>query len=388
MSHLDLTQRILIMNMVKEGCGLSVIAKKTGKDRSTVRRELWKHRQLVGCGNGQPCPKLDRPPFVCNGCRDFGKCRLEKYVYIADTAHKDYHETLVESRNGANLSADELSKLNQLISSGVRKGQSLHHIIASDRAAVPVSEKTMYRYVNNGLVSVKRHNLPQAPYRKPRAKLKPRKTGTKDRECLKGRTYDDWKAFIGSQPGTETVEIDSVVGRIGGKCLLTVNINCCGLMLAFLRDRNDAGSVRDAFNTLFETLGEEMFREIFPVLLADNGPEFSNPGSLEFAAGSQERRTRVFYCNPYSSYEKPHVENNHENIRKILPKGTSFDSLTQEDVNLVMSHVNSMRRKEYNDRTAIERFIERFGEKAFAVLGLKAIDAKEVCLLPSLLKRG
>ena len=146
--------------------------------------------------------------------------------------------------------------------------------------------------------------------------------------------------------------------------------------------------MRDAFNTLFETLGEEMFREIFPVLLADNGPEFSNPGSLEFAAGSQERRTRVFYCNPYSSYEKPHVENNHENIRKILPKGTSFDSLTQEDVNLVMSHVNSMRRKEYNDRTAIERFIEKFGEKAFAVLGLKAIDAKDVCLLPGLLKRG
>ncbi len=96
----------------------------------------------------------------------------------------------------------------------------------------------------------------------------------------------------------------------------------------------------------------------------------------------------MFYCNPYSSYEKPHVENNHENIRKILPKGTSFDNLTQEDVNLVMSHVNSMRRKEYKDRTAIERFIERFGEKAFAGLGLTPVDAKDVCLLPALLKRG
>ena len=388
MSHLDMTQRMLVMRMVSEGCSLQFIARNIGKDRSTVGRELKSRRLRVGCGVAQPCMKLARPPFVCNACRDFEKCRLERFVYVADAAQQDYRETLVESRNGANISAHDLSMLNELVSNGVRKGQSLHHIIASDRDAVPVSEKTMYRYVNSGLVSVKRHDLPQAACRKARAKLKPRKTGAKDRECLKGRTHDDWKAFIESHPGTETVEIDSVVGRTGGKCLLTVNINCCGLVLAFLRDRNDAKSVKDAFDALFGKLGGKTFREIFPVLLADNGPEFSNPGSLEFADGSRERRTRVFYCNPYSSYEKPHVENNHENIRKILPKGTSFDNLTQEDVNLVMSHVNSMRRKEYKDRTAIERFIERFGEKAFAGLGLTSVDAKDVCLLPALLKRG
>ena len=388
MPHLDLTMRMLIMAMVSEGRGISAIARGTGKNRSTICRELRNRRQPVGCGKAQPCPKLETPPFVCNACRDLEKCRLERFVYVAAAAHQDYRATLVDSRNGANISADELSRLNEVISNGVRKGQSLHHIIASNRDAIPVSEKTMYRYVNGNLVSVKRHNLPQAACRRPRAKLKPRRARGRDRECLKGRTYDDWKAFIESHPGVETVEIDSVIGRIGGKCLLTININCCGLMLAFLRDRNDAGSVADVFNTLFDTLGEKMFKEIFPVLLADNGSEFSKPVRLEFAEGSQERRTRVFYCNPYSSYEKPHVENNHENIRKILPRGTSFDDLTQDDVNLVMSHVNSMHRKEYNDRTAIERFMERFGENAFAKLGLKAIAANDVCLLPSLLRRS
>ena len=379
---------MLIMTMVSEGCGPSLIARSTGKNRSTICRELKNRRQPVGCGGARPCPKLETPPFVCNGCGEFEKCRLERFVYVASAAHQDYRIKLVDSRNGANISENELSSLNAVISDGVRKGQSLHHLIASNRDAIPVSEKTMYRYVNGNLVSVRRHDLPQAPYRRPRAKLKPRRTRGKARECLKGRTYDDWKAFIGSHPGVETVEIDSVIGRVGGKCLLTMNINCCGLMLAFLRDRNDAMSVRGVFNNLFEKLGEKMFREIFPVLLADNGSEFSNPGGIEFAEGSRERRTRVFYCNPYSSYEKPHVENNHENIRKILPKGTSFDGLTQEDVDLVMSHVNSMRRKEYKDRTAIERFIERFGEKAFARLGLKPIAAKDVCLLPRLLKRS
>ena len=378
---------MLIMTMANEGCGLPSIARGTGKSRSTISRELGNRRQPVGCG-GAPCPKLETPPFVCNACGNLEKCRLERFVHVADAAHHDYRARLVDSRNGANISADELSRLDEVVSDGAGKGQSLHHIIASNRDAIPVSEKTMYRYVNGNLVSVRRHDLPQAAGRRPRGKLKPRRSRGRDRECLKGRTYEDWKAFVGSRPGVETVEIDSVTGRVGGKCLLTMNINCCGLMLAFLRDRNDAMSARGVFNALYEKPGRKMFGRIFPVLLADNGSEFSNPGAIEFAEGCLERRTRLFHCNPYSSYEKPHVENNHENIRKILPKGTSFDGLTQEDVDLVMSHVNSMRRREYNDRTAIERFIERFGEKAFARLGLAAIPDKDVCLLPSLLKRG
>ena len=302
MSHLDLTQRITIMTMVKEGCSLSVIARSIGKDRSTVRRELWNHRQSVGSGNGQPCPKLDRPPFVCNGCRDFGKCRLERSVYIADAAQLDYRETLVESRNGANISADELSTLNELISSGVGKGQSLHHIIASDRAAVSVSEKTMYRYVNKGLVSVKRHNLPQAPYRRPRAKLKPRKTGTKDRECLKGRTYDDWKAFIGSHPGTETVEIDSVVGRIGGKCLLTVNINCCGMMLDFRDLRLTEENTQDLFadcDVVVEAFDKADAKTMLIGALADSGIPVVAASGLAGFGKSNDIRVRKAGKNLY-----------------------------------------------------------------------------------------
>ena len=124
-----------------------------------------------------------------------------------------------------------------VISAGVRKGQSVHHVMASRADQIMVCEKTVYRYVGEGLLDVRRHHLPQAPYRKPRKSLKPRRSRGRrriDRECLRGRTFDDWKAFMEGNPRMGTVEIDSVVGKVGGKCLLTMNLNSCGLMLAFL----------------------------------------------------------------------------------------------------------------------------------------------------------
>jgi len=390
MPHLNQELRTWIATMLQERKGVSEIASALGKHRSTVVREIKGRRQSLGAGDLPGCPMLERPPFVCNGCVHFDGCRRQRFIYVAQAAQNSYRETLVGSRSGANISEEELRRLDEIISPGVRKGQSLHHVLASHADQIQVCDKTAYRYVNGGLLSVKRHHLPQAPYRKPRKPLKPRKSRGQrriDRECLRGRTFDDWKAFMEANPRLETVEIDSVVGRIGGKCLLTLNLNSCGLLLAFLRDHNDARSVKDAFDWLFRTLGERLFREMFRVLLADNGTEFSDPVGIETAPEDGRRRTRLFYCNPYASYEKPHVENNHENLRKVLPKGTSFDALTQEDVNLALSHVNSLRRKEYGDQTAIERFERKFGRKALRLLGLHPVSDTDVCLLPSLIGR-
>jgi IS30 family transposase len=379
------------MAMLQERKSLSEIATALGKNRSTIQREIKGHRASIGAGDLQRCPMLERPPFVCNGCVRFATCRLQRFVYVAQSAQNGYRETLVRARSGMNISPEELRRLDEVVSAGVRKGQSVHHVMASSADQIMVCEKTVYRYVNEGLLDVRRHHLPRAPYRKPRKSLKPRKSRGRrriDRECLRGRTFDDWKAFMEGNPRMETVEIDSVIGKVGGKCLLTMHLNSCGLMLAFLRDHNDARSVKDVFAGLFRTLGARLFGEIFSVLLADNGTEFSDPDGIECPAGTGQRLARLFYCNPYASYEKPHVENNHENLRRILPKGTGFDNLTQADVNLAMSHVNSMRRKEYGDRTAIERFVRKFGGKTLALLGLHPVPDAEVCLLPALLKKG
>lgn len=135
--------------------------------------------------------------------------------------------------------------------------------------------------------------------------------------------------------------MDSVIGRIGGKVLLTLMFRSCDLMLAFIRDRNTSQSVIDIFNWLYKLLGPTIFHKLFPVLLTDNGSEFSNPVALEFDDAGI-KKTSIFYCDPRASFQKPNVELNHEFIRRILPKGYSFDGLTQEDINLVMSHINSI----------------------------------------------
>jgi IS30 family transposase len=182
------------------------------------------------------------------------------------------------------------------------------------------------------------------------------------------------------------VEIDSVIGRIGGKVLLTLMFKSCDLMLAFIRDRNTSQSVIDVFNYLDRTLGRETFSRLFPACLADNGSEFSNPKALENDAQG-DRRTRLYYCDPFSSFQKPNVELNHEFIRKVLPKGRSFDDLSQNDISLMMSHINSYSREKLNDKSPFDAFSFLYGNDILEKLGVNRIPANDILLKPSLLKK-
>ena len=178
--------------------------------------------------------------------------------------------------------------------------------------------------------------------------------------------------------------MDSVIGRKGGKVLLTILFRDCGLMLAFLRDRNDSQSVIDAFVLLWELAGPDLFRRLFPVLLTDNGSEFTNPAALENAPDGAPR-SRLFYCDPCASWQKGRVERNHEFLRLVLPKGTSFDALTQDDINTVLSHVNSYTRPALGDKAPFDLFTFIYGTSLLAGLGLRRIPANEIVLKPALL---
>ena len=157
-------------------------------------------------------------------------------------------------------------------------------------------------------------------------------------------------------------------------------------MLAFIRDRNTSQSVIDKFNILYELLGIARFKTLFPVILTDNGSEFSNPSALEFDADGN-RRTNIFYCDPHASFQKPNVELNHEFIRRILPKGKSFNDLTQIDIDLVMSHINSYSREKLSDRSPAEMFDFRYGDGLAEKLGISKIPHNEIILTPKLLNK-
>jgi len=425
--HLTDLDRIEIEHSIRHKVSLSKIAAKLLKHHSTISREVMARRVAsnkgaVGriinrcvmrrncdkrqlcmdmpdctkrcstcthCNSVCPdfkeevCEKLSKPPYVCNGCAEEYKCVLRKQYYLHNPAQTNYKDILVESRSGANITENELLSLDSLISPLVRAGQSVHHILVNNPNRFDIHDKTVYRYIAGGLLKAKNGDMPRICMLKPRSR-KPVQHKI-DKQCRIGRTLTDFKICMDAVPETRVVEMDSVIGRIGGKVLLTLMFRDCGLMLAFLRDRNDAQSVIDIFLMLRKLAGEELFLTLFQVLLTDNGSEFSNPDALECDKNGLHT-TRVFYCDPCASWQKGRVERNHEFIRFILPKGTSFDALTQNTVNLIMSHINSYSRPALNDKTPFDLFSFIYGKKILSDLGIHKIPANKIILKPSLLE--
>ena len=346
----------------------------------------------------QKCGRLEKPPFVCNGCRDERKCVLRKRYYLHAKAQESYETVLSESRTGANITEGELILCDGLLRDLTAKGQSIHAAMANNPDRFVFSLKTAYRYVNAGLLSTKRGDLPRA------CALKPRKgKGVEhrvDRTCRVGRTWEDYLKFVGEHPGVRVVEMDTVEGARGGKVLLTLLFNPFNFMPAFLVDAKTSECVPEVFEAIVDTLkeryGEEGWREVFarlfPVILTDNGTELSNPLAIGTSPGDGTRRTRVSYTRPYTATDKAHVERNHEYIRRVVLKGESFDSLSQTQVDLMMSHVNSYIRASLMDddshpcRTPYERFAFEYGEEIARRLGIVPIPLREVTLRPELLE--
>ena len=424
--HLTDAERLQIEQWLKQRVSIKQIAQWLDKSTSTISREIRKralssdkcapyrvHNRCTkrldcqrhylcedkpGCSkrcsscnfcNGlcpdfeeQLCYKLCDPPYVCNGCLEEKQCVLRKKYYLNRKAHEAYREMLVESRAGANITEDELLILDKLVSPLISRGHSVHHIATHNADQLAVSEKTIYRYVDGGLLTARNIDMPRVCRIKPR-KSKPVQHKV-DNTCRAGRTYAEFEKFM-QLSNVSVVEMDSVIGRIGGKVLLTLLFKSCDLMLAFIRERNTSQSVIDCFNNLYELLGASCFKNLFPVILTDNGSEFSNPKALEFDANNN-RRTNIFYCDPYASFQKPNVELNHEFIRKILPKGSSFDQLEQYDINLMLSHINSYSREKLNDKSPFDAFSFLYGHGVLKKLGLYMIPANEILLKPTLLK--
>jgi IS30 family transposase len=359
--------------------------------KSCTRKSEIYCKLCTSCNSGCPefleevCTARFRVPYVCNACDTLGKCTLIKNIYDAERAHIKAHETISESRSGLCVSEDEIARLNAIISPLAQKGQSVHQIYATHEDELMCSEKTIYNYIDACLFDVRNIDLPRKVkfrerYKKPEFKV--------DKGCRIGRNYEDFNAFLDKSPDTPVVQMDSVIGIKGGKCLLTIHFVDSSLMIAFLRDANTSQSVIDIFNELESFLGKSTVRQLFSVILTDNGSEFSNPKAIEY--GSEKYgglRTRIFYCDAGRPYQKGAIEVNHELIRRILPKGTSFNNLTQEDISLMMNHINSYKRKKLNNRTPHETFSFYHGEEVLHKLGCAPVAASDIMLKPALLKK-
>ncbi len=327
------------------------------------------------------CPNLKKFPWICNGCPKATGCHLNKFYYYADEAHKDYKQTLRETREGINLTPDEFKVLNHTVSNYVRAGQPIYHIFSSND--LPVSERTVYNYFEKGYLDAKNIDLRRKVTYKKRYQHKADKTIL--RKIKQDRTYEDYQNYIKHNPDASIVEMDTVISA--GECkrvLLTLHFVKYHFQLAYILESKEVINITACINTLCNSIGIENFKKLFEVILTDNGSEFSDPDSIEVEPETGEIRSHVFFCHPYASREKGHCEKNHEYIRYILPKGTSFDFLTQNMCDLMMSHINSTKRPSVNG-SPYDFMALAYGTEILDLMKIKKIEAKDVQLSPKLL---
>lgn len=421
-THLTADDRIRIEALLKEGSSLRYIADRLDKSPSTISREIKKHVQVhvprcCDCLNSHDCTLLhvcgssgcrkkckachkakqycsdyvksqcgtllDAALHLCNSCHKQRYCHFEKHIYDAKSADMEYRSALVSSRDGFDLTAGEFQKINDIVTPLVKKGQSIYHIVNTNRESLPVSESTIRRLINGSELDVCRLDLPEAVKRKPR-----KKTCSKSETPLskEGHLYKDYLAYI-QYNDIPTVQMDCVEGKQEDHAvILTLHFVMFHMQLLFVLDEHTSVAVVSMLDSIEEALGRELFASCFPLILTDNGHEFSDIEGMERSIyGGQ--RTCVFFCEPNRSDQKAECENNHRLLRDIIPKGSSVQHFMQMDMTLATNHLNSYVRKSLFGRCPYELAMTALPEDFFLLLGLERIPGSEVMLNPRLFKK-
>lgn len=350
-------------------------------------RQCRNHRCSDVCGSYQPmqCPNLKKAPYVCNGCGKRVNCMMEKKIYSSKYANDCYLETLSSSREGINQTPESIQKMNDILTPLIKKGQSISHIYATHAEELGCSKRTTYTYIDAGVFDVKNIDL--------RRKVKYKKRKTPTNTSAKSRTYridhnyEDFQKRIEKDPDVSIVEMDCVEGNSDGhKVLLTLTFRKTTLMLIFLMKSQTQEEVIKVFSFLEDELGTELFSKLFEIILTDGGSEFADRTGLETSNDGKTKRTTIYYCDPYSFWQKGCCEKNHEYIRYVRKKGSSFDDLNQEKVTLLANHINSTKRDSLNMHCPFELSQLLLDEQLLSVMGYKLIAPDDVMLTPELLK--
>lgn len=414
--HLTYEDRQYLENGLTKGRKYTDISNELEKDRRTIIREIVKHRikripssfnnsgnlcknkleckkfdctkENMKCYEEVICEKLKKVPYVCNGCEERKQCRKIKYYYYSKTANQEYKENLVACREGINLTKGEVYDLDNLISPLlIENKQSINHIYNTHPDEIPFSKPTLYKYIDLGIFKAKNIDLPRKVRYKKRKNTKEEKK-RRETQIRKNRTYEDFKEYIEKNPDYSIVEMDTVEGVKGSKVFLTLYFRKTKFMLINIMDNKTTECVENALTKLKNIIGIEEYKKMMQVILTDNGSEFYDPISIEKDKETEEIITQVFYCDPCSSWQKGGIEKNHEYIRYILPKGSSFDNLTQKEVNIISSNINSTCRDSLNGKTPYEAMQLLTSEENINKLGIIRIEPNEVCLSSKLLKIG
>lgn len=413
--HLTLEERMVIQTGISNGSPKKSIAETIGKDATTVAKEIRKHRTkrarnsfsyVTDCSNVKKCGKKctgkceqyepftckrrDRTPGACNGCEVLAqkKCHWDKYIYDAKSAQRDYEEELRETRVGVNMTTLERREIGETIAPLLNNGQSVHQVMVN-HPEIGHSERSMYDYIETGVFKdfgVDNFSLKEMVGRKQRKNFDEKYKKRREPKNYEGHKYTDYQNFLLENPDTPVTQMDTVYNQESGPYLQTIHLPGCGAMIGFLKAQKTSEAMAATINELWGSLSSEMFRHLFSCLLTDRGPEFEKTELFEVDMETGELRLNIFYCDPQRSSQKPNIECNHNYVRDVIPNGYCLDRLTQADIDLMFSHINSTPRASLNNKTPYETFTFIYGEEAAELLHLQRIPKDEVVLKPNLLK--
>ena len=386
--HMTLDDRIEIQECLSKGMTFKAIGERIGKSQTTISREVKIHMEPYSNSfvrTDEVCPKLLKAPFVCNGCekKSRSNCPYKRQLYTAKKAQAEYDTVLVESRTGIPLNKESFYETERIISEAVQNGQHIYHIIQSNN--LPISTATVYRHIQKRYYSISPMDLPRA------VKFKPRNSKESDyvpKWAREGRTFSNFLAFVEDNSDVPLVQLDTVIGRVGGKVILTIHFVHSDFMIGLLLENKTAAEAASKIQALKAELKAFGFNfgDIAPLLLTDNGGEFSIVSAFENDTDGNTE-SHMFFCEPCSPHEKAEIEKNHTLFRDIVKTGTSFDEFTQETVNLIFSHVNAVKRKQFNGKSAYDMFSFYYSEVLASALGISFIPANEVIQSPKLLAK-
>lgn len=415
--HLTVQERIIIEKGIVNGSTKAAIALTIGKDKSTVGKEIKKHRELVhkssykincanmkncshnhvcdNCADFKPftCNRRDRSPGACNGCSKYTHCRYDKYRYKADFSHKKYREDLVDSRTGINMSYEECKAMADIIVPLIKAGHSPYQIV-TNHPELNISEKTLYNYIENGIFrefGLLDIDLRIKTKRKITKKASNKYKKREDKKYLNGRTYDDFINYTAENKNLSVVEMDTVYNNGStGPFMQTFKFSDYSFMFIVYQEEKTAKSMVEGVDLLEKILGEDLFSEEVAIIKTDRGSEFCDAEGFE-KEENESRRTRIFYCDPMASGQKGSLENNHKEIRYICPKENDLKDLglnSQEKANLIVSHINSQSKEHLKGKSPLEvmEFMNPALYQKFKDFGIERINKDNIVLKPYLLK--
>lgn len=405
--HLTITDRREIENLLNEGKTITEISNIIYKDRSNISREIKKHiytylpssfnnkwyclkasscnRRYFGCEKycsdfiPDICTKLEKTPYVCNGCDKLKKCKKLKHFYKADLAHQQYLNDLKNSRTHTHYSEIELSILSNDFTNLVLQNCSIYHsLIIINKRGFNFKKSSIYRQIKDGRLELKLSNLPR--YMPSNIK---KEKDTSYKRNIEGYTYEDYIKYIENNQDTIISQMDTVEGTkdLNAPVLLTFEIVQCKFLFAFIIEKQNINNVILKLKELKEIIGDEHWEKISKVILTDNGKEFYNYEKFQNAFDT----SNIFYCHTYSSFEKGNIENSHELIRRVIPKGVSLKPYTQHDINILINNINSLYRESLNGKCPFELINNIIPLEILEKMRYHPIKAEKVNLTPNLL---